>query len=86
MLRSCQAWRRQPSIGLVGIVVLVVIISLIQKSMLLSNQYKIIGIEGIRTPQGINLIVSNYCILPMKTIPNMFYLDRLDATLINISI
>ena len=29
----------------------------------------LIGIEEIRTPQGINLIVSNYCILPMKTIP-----------------
>ena len=28
-----------------------------------------IGIEGIRTPKGITLIVSNHLILPMKTIP-----------------
>lgn len=30
---------------------------------------KINGIEGIRTPKGITLIVSNHLILPMKTIP-----------------
>ena len=28
-----------------------------------------VGIEGIRTPKGITLIVSNHLILPMKTIP-----------------
>jgi hypothetical protein len=40
------------------------------KNLILITLINIIGIEGIRTPQGINLIVSNYCILPMKTIPN----------------